>query len=735
MTRRLSILALLASALTACQLGGSTTHSSASDACKPVGAACDSDASCCSFGCDGVCVANPLPGGMCKTTDDCGYAQTGTPPYFGTTKMTCKAGACTTANVCRDDADVCTYDDQCCAGNCMGSGHCGPNHPPFIDLGPDRFDVPYTKLVTLTPVSVGDPDGDALIYGWTLVSKPATSVAALSSATAATPTFTPDKPGDYVVSVVVTDGIAPRPNRLTATDTLTLHVANTVPVVNAGPDVAHASRNVLQNLYGTVSDPDGDPLTCTWKVRAPGGTDQIVQGPTTCLAAFNSAFTPSGGAPVEGDWIATLEVTDGVHTVTDTATFTCVNDPPVAIAGTDQIWNIGVTPVQNPTVPLAGAFTDLNGDAASSWAWSVISAPAGSAINTATLTNGATQNASFVADKEGRYVLQVEVCDRAASCGTDSVNVDVLHAIREFADGRVVRATDYAHAADKIAIAGEAPAGSGVVWLYDVVANTETPASLDGVPTSVAVAPDGTYAVAANSYSVWVVKFSTTTTVTKLTNSAGSVGNIALAPGRNQAFLFPASTGTVYRFDYVNANTSTTLTTCTASGLVVSGMRGRADKESANLFVLGSSSLTRYGIANNGNFALSYGASASTYSTDFWVSQSSAYLFTSSGGVWVASTLAQATPLGISPSFLDSLSDGRVAAATPSAIALFTTGLSRDADDPFPQWGISGVGHGVAADGVFLRATDPMDATKSERYAVIHTTGVTPARSGLVTYP
>ncbi|HYG67375.1 MAG TPA: PKD domain-containing protein, partial [Anaeromyxobacteraceae bacterium] len=47
-----------------------------------------------------------------------------------------------------------------------------------------------------------DPDGDALSYAWTL-SRPAGSAAALSSATAATPSFVPDVPGTYRWTLVV----------------------------------------------------------------------------------------------------------------------------------------------------------------------------------------------------------------------------------------------------------------------------------------------------------------------------------------------------------------------------------------------------------------------------------------------------------------------------------------------------------------------------------------------------
>lgn len=51
-----------------------------------------------------------------------------------------------------------------------------------------------------------DPNGDPLTYEWTVVTRPAGSAASLSSPTSATPTFTADYPGNYVVSLVVSDG-------------------------------------------------------------------------------------------------------------------------------------------------------------------------------------------------------------------------------------------------------------------------------------------------------------------------------------------------------------------------------------------------------------------------------------------------------------------------------------------------------------------------------------------------
>jgi hypothetical protein len=754
MTRRLAIAALLASALTACQIGGDTTRFTPPASCSPVSAACSSDAGCCSYGCvSGICVANPQPGGICRTSDDCGNAVDAT----GSHSMLCKVGSCTVvppAGLCRDNGDVCYTDASCCGGTCAGGsgvakGTCGPNHAPILDLGPD-FTVPYHKAVTLRPVAVSDPDGDTLIYGWTLV-PPLGSTATLSSATAATPTFTPDITGVYQVQLTVTDGDVTRVKRLTATDNLLITAVNTPPVAYAGADVGHASRNTLQTLAGTANDPDGDPLTCKWSVTSPSGATQLLSGPAPCAGAVGASFTPPIGLASEGDWIATLEVSDGVSTVTDTATFTCVNDAPVADAGPDQVWNLGVAP-PNPSIPLRGAMTDVNGDPASTWTWTIVAAPAGSAVTSASIANASSATAaapaaSFVPDVTGRYIVQLEVCDRPGSCTTDTADVDVYRPIREFTDGRLLNATAYAHGADKIALAGVDPLDPqrGKVWLYDPANGTELASpSLDAIPDTIAVAADGSWVVAGSSLWLWTVKFSGASptvppTATKIAHALGALGSIALVEGgKNQAMVFPLSSTTTYfsRFDYVNASA---LTSCGFVGNV-----GRVDKEGANLYVLQTGSsprITRYQITNQGNFGLTsyttvfldyYGAPTIS---NIWISRDSAHLFTSSGDIRAASSLAATSTLGLAPSWMDSLPDSQAIAVT-STIARFNTGLARVAggDDQLPPWGISGTPHAVSVDSAFLR-TDPMDPTKTIRYAVVHTTDATPQRSGVVTFP
>ena len=83
--------------------------------------------------------------------------------------------------------------------------------------------------VTLDGSGSTDVDGNTLIFSWAFTSRPAGSSAALSDTTAVKPTFTVDKAGIYVVSLVVNDGTLN-----SEADTVTISTSNSAPVANAG---------------------------------------------------------------------------------------------------------------------------------------------------------------------------------------------------------------------------------------------------------------------------------------------------------------------------------------------------------------------------------------------------------------------------------------------------------------------------------------------------------------------
>src|SRR5205085_8984102 len=103
-----------------------------------------------------------------------------------------------------------------------------PNYPPVAKAGPNQT-VFVGNTVQLDGSGSFDADGDPLTYHWSFVSVPAGSAAALSNPTSAKPTFTGDKPGNYVAQSIVNDGkVDSTPSRVT------ISTQHSPPVATAG---------------------------------------------------------------------------------------------------------------------------------------------------------------------------------------------------------------------------------------------------------------------------------------------------------------------------------------------------------------------------------------------------------------------------------------------------------------------------------------------------------------------
>lgn len=178
------------------------------------------------------------------------------------------------------------------------------NLAPVAVVGPDQnVSVKKPTLVNLEGRFSYDPNRDPVTYQWALLSKPAGSLAALSSNTVAAPTFTADVAGTYVASLVVTDdkGLS---SSVVAT-TVQAYVLNAPPVANAG--VAQTVKvAATATLDGSASaDADGDTLTYSWTIMyAPAGS-------TTALSA-NNIDKPTLVPDVPGVYVLTLVVNDGL---------------------------------------------------------------------------------------------------------------------------------------------------------------------------------------------------------------------------------------------------------------------------------------------------------------------------------------------------------------------------------------------------------------------------------------
>lgn len=282
------------------------------------------------------------------------------------------------------------------------------NRPPTANAGPDQT-VHAGTVVTLDGSASSDPDGDMLTFAWSFLAVPPGSTAALSNPAAVMPTFTPDRPGDYVVQLVVTDA----EGAVSTPDTVTISTTNSRPVAEAGPDRPITVIGTTVCLDGTQSfDPDGDPITYQWSF------DSVPVGSNAFLDGANTA-TPCFVADVHGDYQISLVVTDtfGAASDPDSVTVRFDNVIPVADAGTSQSVLVGETTTLN-----GSGSSDANGDPLT-YRWAFTSVPAGSL---ATIANPTAAITSFVLDVAGTYTVQLIVNDGIIDSNPATVQIQAV---------------------------------------------------------------------------------------------------------------------------------------------------------------------------------------------------------------------------------------------------------------------------------------------------------------------
>ena len=139
---------------------------------------------------------------------------------------------------------------------------------PNDNAGPDQS-VGVGVTVNLIGAASSDPQGGALIFAWTFVSRPAGSNATLVNATTATPTFVTDVAGVYEVQLIVIDneGLSDRDSvRVTATQ------QNRAPTLQVtAPDVVLVGAQI--DVVASATDPDGNAVTLNFElIERPAGS-------------------------------------------------------------------------------------------------------------------------------------------------------------------------------------------------------------------------------------------------------------------------------------------------------------------------------------------------------------------------------------------------------------------------------------------------------------------------------
>jgi len=283
------------------------------------------------------------------------------------------------------------------------------NYQPVANAGVLQNVLAGTS-VTLDGSASSDVYGDALTYTWRVSSKPSGSVAALSSTSSVKPTFTADKPGNYVFILTVSD------EKLTSSESMvTVSAAenNVAPVAHAG-----AAQNVVTGTKVTLdgsasSDANGDVLSYAWIIKSlPTGSAAVLSGASSAKPTFM--------VDVAGNYTFDLTVSDGKLTskaVSVTVSATVANAVPVAIVKPVSTVNVGAV------VTLDGSgSTDANGDPLI-YAWTMTSKPSDSMAAFSSLTE---VKPFFTADKAGDYVVTLKVSDGIVASNPATVTVKAV---------------------------------------------------------------------------------------------------------------------------------------------------------------------------------------------------------------------------------------------------------------------------------------------------------------------
>lgn len=267
----------------------------------------------------------------------------------------------------------------------------------------DNQNVNTSTNVTLDGSKSSDANGDSLTYKWLLVSSPDMIDVSLSSTTAVRPTFSADRDGLYVFSLIVDDGkVKSTVDRVN----ITASAANSAPVAhNISYQDTHRPAAYYPGdeiyLVADASDANSDDLEYIWTfLRPPESTARILdsQGHSDLVQ-----FTPD----VPGEYVIKVTADDGsVRSNTVSLVLEIESDRnqrPVADAGPDIVVNASDTARFD-----GGSSFDSDGDELT-YRWTLISVPEGAAT---TFYAEPEPYVAFMSIRQaGDYVMELIVND------------------------------------------------------------------------------------------------------------------------------------------------------------------------------------------------------------------------------------------------------------------------------------------------------------------------------------
>jgi PKD repeat protein len=301
-----------------------------------------------------------------------------------------------------------------------------PPQPPVANAGADQ-NIYLGQTAILSAAGSSDPVGASLTYTWALKTKPAISAVVLSSTNGVSTSLTPDVVGQYVISLVVNNGIL---NSIA--DTVIVNVHQNLPplaIASGTPASGNAPLTVAFDA-GLSSDPEGGPLSYVWNFGDGSPASSLV----------SPSHTYSSGGP----YTAVVTVIDDSGNTAQASVLITVIAPnmPPTVAPTASP-SRGTAPL---TVQFAAHAVDPEG-AALTYAWNFGD---GSAVS-------ALANPSHTYVSSGLYTVALTVSDGVFSVsGTltisvgSALSINVTEAKVEFGkrgkvDGKVNMKADFTY--------------------------------------------------------------------------------------------------------------------------------------------------------------------------------------------------------------------------------------------------------------------------------------------------
>jgi hypothetical protein len=332
------------------------------------------------------------------------------------------------------------------------------NHPPEAVLSGIQS-VYKRDIVTLDGSRSSDQDQDPLTYQWTQISGPAV---VLNGAMTAKPSFiAPSATSSLSFSLIVNDGKV----NSTSGSTSVL-VQNRAPIAFAPSSLAVATNSSLILDATGSSDPDGDPIGCTWVQTG---------GPLVSLQSLSSykatCITPGSPAVLTFSLMANDGETNSQPVTVTVNVQTTANGVPIVYAGSSQ------SVFRQSRVTLSGIGTDPDGDPLT-YQWTQVS---GTSV---TLQNPTSPSTSFTAPGvDGDLVFSLTASDGKALSIPSNVTVHVVDRRPTVTSVQISPAAPKRNDPVRAVVVASDPDGDPLSYAYSWTRN--------GVP--VAGATDATY--------------------------------------------------------------------------------------------------------------------------------------------------------------------------------------------------------------------------------------------------